>query len=171
VTSGVALPHLRLAGIQLPRLVIVRSTKGVEIEVSEIGGEEVELRRVAAVFFLVSDRDRPTQHLRVLAELAGRVEQQNFKDRWLAAQDEQRLRELLLREDQYLVVRLDGREGWIDRPIRTLDLPDDLLIVTVIRADDLIPPKGSTVLARGDRLTMIGSEESVAVLRRQFGLG
>lgn len=171
VTSGVALPHLRLPGIQLPRLVIVRSTKGVEIEVSEIGGDEVEQRRVAAVFFLVSDRDRPTQHLRVLAELAGRVEQQNFMDRWLAAQDEQRLRELLLREDQYLVVRLDGREGWIDRPIRTLELPDDLLIVTVIRADDLIPPKGSTVLARGDRLTMIGSEESVAVLRRQFGLG
>jgi len=170
VTSGVALPHLRLPGIQLPRLVIVRSTKGVDIEVSEIGGEDVEVRRVAAVFFLVSDRDRPTQHLRVLAELAGRVEQQNFMDRWLAAQDEQRLRELLLREDQYLVVRLDGREGWVDQPIRALNLPEDLLIVTVIRAEDLIPPKGGTVLARGDRLTMIGSEESIAVVRRKFGV-
>ena len=91
-------------------------------------------------------------------------------DRWLAAQDEQRLRELLLREDQYLVVRLDGREGWVDRPIRTLNLPEDLLIVTVIRADDLVPPKGSTVLARGDRITMIGSEASIAVVRRHFGV-
>ncbi|MGB1700618.1 MAG: amino acid permease, partial [Nannocystaceae bacterium] len=170
VTSGVALPHLRLPNIQLPRLVIVRSMQGVEIAVSEIGADEMESRRVAAMFFLVSDRDRPTQHLRVLAELAGRVEQPNFMDRWLAAQDEQRLRELLLREDQYLVVRLDGREGWVDRPVRTLNLPEDLLIVTVIRADDLVPPKGSTVLARGDRITMIGSEASIAVVRRHFGV-
>ena len=50
---------------------------------------------------LVSDRIAPTQHLRVLAELAGRVEQEAFMDRWLAAKDEQRLRELLLREDQH----------------------------------------------------------------------
>ena len=54
---------------------------------------------------------------------SGRVEQEAFMDRWLAAKDEQRLRELLLREDQYMVVRLDGRERWVDRPIRPLSCP------------------------------------------------
>lgn len=50
--------------------------------------------------------------------------------------------------------------------LRDAQLPARLLVVAVGRGAEKIVPHGSTVLQRGDRLTVVGPAEAVATLRR-----
>ena len=69
VTGGVALPHLRLQGLQRSHLVLVRCRNGLNLEVGSgmPGGKTSQ--RVQALFFMASPEDDPAQHLRLLAYL------------------------------------------------------------------------------------------------------
>lgn len=108
VSHGAALPHVRLSGLDHPRLVIVRDQDGIRIRgagAAEVRGEAGRGdggREVHAVFFLVSPEESPGQHLRILAKLASRVDEEDFLDRWRSAETEEELKEILLAE------RLEG---------------------------------------------------------------
>ena len=85
VMGSVALPHLRLAGLRRSHLVLVRCTNGMEITVGpEVPGSNSS-QDVRALFFMASPEADPAQHLRLLANLAGAVEQDGFMARWNAA--------------------------------------------------------------------------------------
>ena len=45
--------------------------------------------------------------------------------------------------------------------IRDLALPPDSLIIAIIRDDQIIPPKGHTVLKKGDILFVIAAQDNV----------
>jgi trk system potassium uptake protein TrkA len=53
------------------------------------------------------------------------------------------------------------------RPLREIDLPEGALIILVRRNGDVIYPRGHTVLQVGDRLTLMGSLESVRELAQR----
>lgn len=53
------------------------------------------------------------------------------------------------------------------RPIRELDLPEGAVIILVRRNGDVIYPRGHTVLQMGDRLTLMGSQETVRNLAKR----
>ena len=93
VTRGVALPHLRLPEVNTPLMVMVRSREGIAVETR--GSLEGVVSH--AVFFLVSAERDPMQHLQLLAELARRVEDEHFIERWCAAEGEQQLKAIVLR--------------------------------------------------------------------------
>jgi Trk K+ transport system NAD-binding subunit len=65
-------------------------------------------------------------------------------------------------EDEHDVVevRLDCAD-LTGRPLRELPLPENITIVLVQRNGDIIHPSGNTALQIGDRLTLVGSLESV----------
>jgi CPA2 family monovalent cation:H+ antiporter-2 len=54
-----------------------------------------------------------------------------------------------------------GNDAFEGRMLRDLNLPGDVLIVAVRRDGELLIPHGNTRLALGDRLTLIGSPESI----------
>ncbi len=166
VTSGVALPHLRLAEIDLAKLVIVRSVKGVSIEVADAFGEGQEQLRVAALFFLISPEGDPALHLRMLAQLAGRVDQPAFMDKWLAAHDAHRLKEILLRDERHLSLRLARDAPWVGRRLMELDMPGGCLVVMIHRDGELVVPRGGTVLEAKDRMTIIGDPPGIKAMRQ-----
>ena len=58
-----------------------------------------------SVFFLVSPAEDPSQHLRMLAQLASRIDEDDFDER-LAARNEVQLREVFLRNERYLSIRV-----------------------------------------------------------------
>ena len=123
---------------------------------------------VRAVFFLISPEHDPAQHLRILAQIAGRVDESTFADDWTAARDEHELRAVLLRDDRFLTITLDptGQAAdWCDCPIRQIDLPPGALIAIIGRDDDRIIPSGETILRPGDRLTLIGQPDDIALVR------
>ncbi len=50
---------------------------------------------------------------------------------------------------------------YLNRPLREVEFPNDLLVVAVRKDGELIVPRGSTILRSGDQLTILGSENCV----------
>ena len=86
---------------------MARSRRGLKIDVGEAMPSSTTHRDVHAVFFLVSPAEDPALHLRILAQLAGCVEQEGFQEEWISARSHQALREVLLRDDRYLSLVLE----------------------------------------------------------------
>ena len=158
---GVALLHWREPELPGSVVMLARLREGlVEAGVEGHAGEDVR-----GLIVLVSRAEDPAQHLRLLGHLATRLDDEDFLDRWMAAPDSDALRSLLMREERALTVRVragEATEAWAGRPLRLLDLPPDTLVVVIGRGNDVIVPSGRTVLAEGDRVTMIGSPEGIA---------
>ena len=172
VSHGAALPHLRLPRIEHPELAIIRSRKGVIVELDEkISEHHGSPGPVHAFFFLVSPEDDPGQHLRLLAQIARHVEERNFIEMWLSAGDMQEMKEILLREDRFISLTLSSASNTsplIGRKISELDLPKGCLIALIHRQGKVIIPKGQTRLKENDRLTIIGSPEEIRDLYKLY---
>ncbi|MBN1628044.1 MAG: PTS sugar transporter subunit IIA, partial [Deltaproteobacteria bacterium] len=175
VTRGVALPHFRSEGITAPVMLLVRSKEGVAIKAyNPLTAQEEDARTVNAIFFLVSPEDNPAQHLRILAQIAERVDDENFMKEWFSAKNEQELKEALLRNERFLslVVREDDMTGQlVNKSVRDISLPEGSLIAMINRDDNIIIPKGDTILDNRDRLTIIGDPKSIDLIRRRFSEG
>ena len=109
-----------------------------------------------------------------LAQLAGRVEDEQFMGELLRAADERELKEILLRDDRFLSLRIEpGRrsETLVGKALRDLDMPEGTLVALIRRDGESIVPRDWTVLQTGDRLTFIGDPHGVRALTERFGDG
>lgn len=170
VTRGVALPHIRDRQIDEPVLVLVRARRGVPIRLGgeeEAGGEQL----LRALFFVASPEQDPGQHLRFLAQIARHVESDTFLERWLAARDEQELKEVVLRDEHTLSLTLRPEERTrelIGKRLLEIDFPEGCLVALVQREGRTLIPGGQTRLEAGDRLTVIGHPADIDTLRRSY---
>jgi mannitol/fructose-specific phosphotransferase system IIA component (Ntr-type) len=173
VSHGAALLHTRLPGFDDSGMVLVRCSGGVRVDT----GDESLVRQasqvpIRAVFFLVSGESDPGRHLRILAQLAGRVDDDGFMDEWVADLDEQELKETLLRDDRFLSLRVEtgsNTETLIGRALRELEMPEGSLVAMILRRGQPIVPRGGTVLEEGDRLTILGEPVGLQQLEERFG--
>lgn len=69
-------------------------------------------------------------------------------------------------EMQQVVV--DGRAKLVGRPLRELDLPDNVRIASIRRHEKFIIPMGDDYVEHGDRITIVGKTEQVAQCRAGF---
>ena len=172
VAHGAALPHLRLGEIKQAELIIIRTDSGVYVDIAdEFLRKHASDNPVFAFFFLVSPEANPGLHLRILAQIAGRVDDRDFTRQWLAAETEQEIKEVLLREDHFLSLEVrddNATARLIDRPISAIHMPEGSLISMIHRAGNVIIPRGSTVLHQGDRLTIIGYPEGIRRLKKEY---
>ncbi|MEL6771394.1 MAG: amino acid permease [Bacteroidota bacterium] len=175
---GAALPHLRLLEVSEPELVLARSRQGLELEVTDsLGTAHAALPAdeddplVHAVFLLISPEDDPGQHLRMLAQIASRLDDPGFMDAWQAAPDAQALTDLLLRDARFLTLRLrddDATESLIDRKLMEVQWPPDCLVAMIRRGETMVVPQGRTVLQEGDRVTLLGEPAAIRALRTTY---
>lgn len=175
VSHGVALPHMRLPEIALPEVAIVRARYGVDIDVDdEFLGEPQADDPVYALFFLVSPEENPGQHLRLLAQIAGQMDDDRFMKSWRKAKNEQEMKELLLRDERSISLRIrsDKKTGELaGKQIQEIEIPEGSLIAIIHRKGEIIIPRGRTRLHEGDRLTIIGEPQGIRELHRRFGVG
>ncbi len=163
VAHGAALLHTRLAGLDGSEIVLIRARQGIEIEDSV----------ATAIFMLVSGETNPGRHLRILAQLAGRVEFDGFAEQWMKSSDEQELKEVLLRDDRFLSLILRSEtpsDVLIGMALRELQMPEGSLIALIRRRGSSIIPRGATVLRDGDRLTIIGEPQGLQTLAERYGV-
>ncbi|MFW5951212.1 MAG: amino acid permease [Gemmatimonadota bacterium] len=173
VARGVALPHLRLEGLKASQLVLVRPAAAVTLELGGARRDDPPAE-VRAIFFLVSPEEDAREHLNFLANLARRVDDDTFMPQWLAAENEQELKEALLHDERFLSLCIRGSgpsAKLIDREVREITLEEGALIVMVHRGEEVLIPRGRTRLQQGDRLTIVGDAETIRQLRRRFGPG
>jgi len=174
VTRGVALPHFRTEMLEQPELVLVRSSYPVHVPGDDPLTDVVEEdKKVKTLFFLVSPESNPGQHLRILAQIAGRVDEDSFQQDWIQAADEQELKEVMLRNDRSLTVNVSDKEAasWRSSRVMDLGLPGSCLVALVQRDGDVEFPRGSTRFRDGDRVTVIGEPEDIKTLRSQLRSG
>ena len=173
VMHGIALPHLRLKELTEAQMVIVRGKEGIHISfkdpLKDLDHEEEAI--VNAIFFLVSPEKDPTQHLRILAQIAGRVDEENFEQEWMDAKDDQELKEALIHEDRCLslVVNKEAASSHlIGKALREIKFPEGCLVAIVRRAGETIIPTGKTLIEEGDRLTIIGDPKGMNELKKKY---
>ena len=173
VMHGIALPHLRLQGLSEAQMVIVRGKGGIHISfkdpLKDLDHEEEAI--VKAIFFLVSPEKDPTQHLRILAQIAGRVDEDNFEQEWTNAKDDQELKEALLHEDRCLslvVNKETASSHLIGKALREVKFPEGCLVAIVRKAGETIIPTGKTIIEGGDRLTIIGDPKGMNELKKKY---
>jgi len=173
VSKGVALPHVRMPGLDHALMVLVRTPKGVSVQVDHNLTDHGKDQSIYAAIFLVSPEDDAAMHLRILAQVAQHVDDEHFMPKWLATDDERKLKEALLHEERFMQLMLDVNRpsaSLIDRPLRDLPLPEGSLVAIVDRGGEMIIPRGDTILRQGDRLTIVGLPDSITELRKQFHL-
>lgn len=153
--EGISLPHMRLESVSDFKLVMGHAPHGIDAPNAE--------NPVYAVFFMVGPTGRPRQHLRIMAAMADKSEEDGFIESWRTANDEEALRQLLFRNE--LVVEIKASE---DTTVREFDLPDGCLISYVYHDGELTTPSGDTALHKGDTLVIIGSQEGLQAVREQF---
>jgi APA family basic amino acid/polyamine antiporter len=173
VAHGAALPHLRAPLVQRPEAVLVRTSAGLTVAHDPaLWGEHQPSEPIYALFFLVSPEDDPTQHLRLLAHIASRVDDEEFLAQWLEAENGHEMKEILLREERYLHLSLqeDARsQALIGKRLRDLPLPKGCLIAIVHRGEEAIVPDGDTELLTGDRITVIGNPRGIRLVASRYG--
>ena len=172
VTHGIALPHIRLDGLVQAEMVIVRGLNGVHIKfknpLTDFSDDEED---VQAVFFLVSPEKDPTQHLRILAQIAGRVEEDTFDEEWKSAKDEQEIREVLVHEDRLLSIIVQANspsESLMNNLLKDVRFPEGCLVAMLRREGKTIVPTGNTIIKEGDRLTIIGEPKGMTELKKLY---
>lgn len=173
VSHGALLLHMRLPDMVSSELVLARCGADLDVgeEYSELTEQVAEVP-IRAVFFLVSGAGDAGQHLRILAQLAGRIEDDDFMHEWINDADEQELKETLLRDDRFLSLRLlsgSKSESLIGRSLRDIHLPDGSLIALIRRYGESLVPRGGTVLREDDRLTIIGTPAGLREVELRYG--
>jgi mannitol/fructose-specific phosphotransferase system IIA component (Ntr-type) len=174
VSHGAALPYCRLDGIDEPEMVMVHCRSGICVDLEDEIEDLDRSEPVYAFFFLVTPKADEGEHLRTLATLANRVDEEQFLVEWRAASNEQEAKESLLHHERYLTLHLlsgTNTEEFIDRRVSDLNLPGGVLVALVRRDEQIIVPSGPTTLQEGDRLTIIGSPAGIERLYELYRRG
>ena len=171
ISRGAALPHIRLPDLKLAEMVIVRVNELCFVEAPDFSGKISLQGPIHAFFYLISPNENPGQHLRILAQIAGRIDDENFLKDWLDASDEQELKEILLRDERFLSLRIRNNTPssvFIGRSLKDIRMPEGCLVALIRRRGETIVPRGLTVLLEGDRLTIIGDAQGIEQLNNKY---
>lgn len=167
VGNATALKHVRINNDMDTEVALVRLQKGLETE-----SEKNEDNKIHCLIYLASSIEKSGQHLRILAHLAEMIDSHEFKNRWLRANDEVELREILLRDERFIniAIKREGKtEKIIGKQVKELDemLPGESLITMIKREGELIFPHGNTVLQEKDELSIIGEKEDIDEIKKR----
>ena len=135
MACGAALPHIRIPGIERSCMVMVRSLKGVSIEV-DIMTDSPRYERVYAIYFLVSPSNDAAMHLRILAQLASRIDDESFMTQWTGAGNDVELKELVLRDERFISLELkrgDPVSALAGFALCDIELPKGCLVALIRR--------------------------------------
>jgi hypothetical protein len=127
---------------------------------------------IHAIFFLASPEENPGQHLRLLAGIAGRADDDDFMDAWLAAEDPVDFREAVLRDERFMSLYLSGHgpsSQLIGMALKDVRWPHGTLVALVRRDGEILIPGGGTELRAGDRLSIVGEANGIQAVRTRYG--
>lgn len=171
VAHGTALPHSRVEGLKQMEMVMVRSKSGVHLKFNNPATDKEEEQTLHAIFFLLSPMDNPTQHVRMLAQVAKQIEEENFMNDWLIAEDEQQLKETILHNERFHSVYIHKNtptEQMIGKPLSAINMPQGSLVALIRRGEQTIIPRGSTIIQENDRITVIGEPSSMKEFHKMY---
>ncbi len=106
--------------------------------------------------------------MRLAGHMAEVVQSEGFERRWLSAQTEADLTDVLVRDDHFLHVPLSdipALANQIGTRIGDLAMPEGVLIALIERGDKTLIASPNMVLESGDTVALIGEPEAVEALK------
>lgn len=169
VGNSCAFKHVRIDKDMDTEVALVRVKDGLDFEDINLEKNQKDMDdKLVSLIYLMSSTKKSGQHLRILAHLAEMIDTVDFKERWLQAEDETDLREILLRDERFIkieVKRDNTTNSMIDKYVKDLDLPGKTLITVIKREGKIIYAHGNTKLRENDELSIIGEKEDIDQLR------
>jgi basic amino acid/polyamine antiporter, APA family len=165
VIPRVSILYGTVAKIKEPMLHIVLSRRGVRKPV--VKGEITAEDNIRVFFFMLNRADEPKQQLRLLSRLMDIVEREGFVDIISDISNPREIKEYLLHNDRYITLHLrkgTKQDEFIDKSLREIKLPTDVLVAMVQRKNQIFTPRGDTVLRENDIITIIGEPRGIKTL-------
>lgn len=175
VGNATALKHIRIDKDIDTEIVLVRIQDGIDLDRQKFepltDEEDIAQGKLHCLVFMVSSNSKSGQHLRILAHLAEMIDSSDFFERWMHAEDEAELREILLRDERFINIVLKKdyiTRGLVDKKVKDLELPGESLITIIKRKGKIIFPHGDTVLKENDELSIIGEKTDIEKIKSIF---
>ncbi|HET8866017.1 MAG TPA: amino acid permease [Gracilimonas sp.] len=169
IAEGVALNHARIDKNVSPEMVLVRIKEGYSKQkMTSSDSDKKKDNTMHSIIFFVSSKENSGQHLRILAHIAEMVGSTSFLERWCNAENEEEVREVLLRDERFIRIILnadDNTQQYIGKMIKEVSFPGQSLITIIRRKGEIKIPHGITVLQEGDELSIIGEIEDIKELK------
>lgn len=170
--NSTVINHIRIDQDCDPQMVLVRIPKSITVSTEgfEVLDEEAtgDFENLSAIIFLVSSKERSTQHLRLIAHLAEMIDTKRFIERWREAENEKELREILLRDERFINISVDKNNitrKLIGKQIKEIELPGESLITILKRNGKINIPHGHTIIEEDDELSIIGEKEDIETVK------
>ena len=94
-------------------------------------------------------------------------ERENFLSHLLSLSDERMIKEYLLHNDRYLSLKIEAHtptKYFINKQLKEVRLPHDVLVALIQRKTKIITPRGDTQLKENDMITVIGDPAGIKEL-------
>jgi basic amino acid/polyamine antiporter, APA family len=169
VIPRVSILYGTVATINEPMLHIVLSRRGIKKPV--VKGEISSEDNVRVFLFMLNRTDEPKQQLRLLSRLMDIVDRENFVENICGIMNHREIKEFLLHNDRYITLHLlkgTQQEEFIDKPLKEITLPGDVLVAMVQRKNQIFTPRGDTVLREGDIITVIGEPRGIKTMFSKY---
>ncbi|HOP05390.1 MAG TPA: amino acid permease [Tenuifilaceae bacterium] len=169
VIPRVSILHGKVDALTHPMLHVVTSDVGIEkpVEKGEISSKD----NIRVFFFLICPTENPKLQLRLLSRLMDIVERIDFIEQILTLTNEREIKEFLLHNERYItleLIRNTTTEHLIDKMMKEIRFPQDVLVAMVQRNEQIITPRGDTQLKEGDIITIIGEPKGVKQLFEKY---
>ena len=169
IIPRVSILHGKVDNIEHPILHIVISGRGIKKPVMK--GEIISEDNIRVFFFMLSRIDEPKQQLRLLSRLMDLVEREEFVEILTSIKNQRELKEYLLHNDRYITLSLDRdtpQGEFINRSLKEIRLPTDVLVALIQRKEQIFTPRGDTVLKENDIITIIGEPGGIKTLFNKY---
>jgi len=169
IIPRVSILHGKIDNIKQPMLHIVISERGIKKPVMK--REIISEDNIRVFFFVLSRSDEPKQQLRLLSRLMDIVERDQFVENITSIKNPREIKEYLLHNDRYITLHLQKgtvQEEFINKSLKEVKLPTDVLVAIIQRKDQIFTPRGDTVLRENDIITIIGETKGVKTLFNKY---
>lgn len=165
VIPSVSILYGKVENLSRPMLHVVTSKVGIEkpVEKGEISSED----HIRVFFFLLNRTDKPKLQLRLLSRLMDIVDRHRFVDNICNLLNEREIKEYLLHNNRFITLELIPQtttEPLIDKMLKDIRFPHDVLVAMIQRNEKVITPRGDTILKEGDTITIIGEPKGIKLM-------
>ncbi|MGB6230684.1 MAG: amino acid permease [Litorimonas sp.] len=164
ISDGVRLARYVDERIREPELFIFRFGPKARLDLDLDASDDVH-----TLMFLLCPPKPAGLDMRIAGHLAEIVQGEGFERRWLSAQSEADLNDVLVRDDHFLhvpVSKLPRLKAQIGRTIGELTGMGDVVVALIERGDKTVIATPQNVIMEGDIVALVGEPEDLMALRR-----
>ncbi len=160
LSEGIAIAFASTSRVEQPALFVFRFGPTTKLRIRGQEGRHT-------LMFLLTPPQPAGLDLRIVGHLAEVVQGDGFELRWLQAEDERALNEILMRDDHFIhapVSELHALKGQIGSTVAEIELPPSCLIVMIERDNKLIIARPTEQVLDNDLLAIIGEPDDLGLL-------